>query len=241
MDQLQILQLRTKRLLLLMDKTDESRAALVRAEKRSVPPPNAKKEMKKRGAGADEEDIVGISTVSRRSTSISSTSNDEVSNLFRPNKCFNYRSSSDTSHEEAISLTSPPPSCFSPPPIKRRRIMNSTMNLHTIPVEEYEEAPDSTTRRYCELPTFAVTTKSPDNMISRKKKTSETRNHVEAPKCPLQLPADDVHRDTHSRSSTGVVSIDNTSAIGFLGVEHFEISDCLFEEDDFSSFEDLVW
>jgi len=239
MDHLQILQLRTKRLLLLMDKTDESRAALVRAKKRCVPPPTAQKEMIERGAGGDEEDIVGTSTMSRRG--ISSSTNDEASNLLRQNKSFNYRNSTNPSHEQAISLTSPPSSCSSPPPRhrKRRRTMNATMNLHTIPAEKYV-APDSATRRYCGQPTFAVTTKSPDKMSRRKKRISETRNHVEEPICRSLL-TDDGHHDTHSSSSNGVVSIDNTSAIGFLGVEHFEISDCLFEEDDFSSFEDLVW
>ena len=239
MDHLQILQLRTKRLLLLMDKTDESRAALVRAKKRCVPPPTAQKEMIERGAGGDEEDIVGTSTMSHRG--ISASTNDEASNLLRQNKSFNYRNSTNPSHEQAISLTSPPSSCSSPPPRhrKRRRTMNAAMNLHTIPAEKYV-APDSANHRYCGQPTFAVTTKSPDKMSRRKKRISETRNHVEEPICRSLL-TDAGHHDTHSSSSNGVVSIDNTSAIGFLGVEHFEISDCLFEEDDFSSFEDLVW
>lgn len=238
MDQLQILQLRTKRLLLLMDKTDQSRAALVRTETRCVPPPpSAQKENKERGTGGDEEDIIGPSTMSRRRRR-----GIEASPLLRRKKSFNYRNSTKPSHEQTISLTSPPSSCLSPRPRKRRRTMNATMNLHTIPAEEYV-APASATRRYCGQPTFTVTTKSPDKISRRKKRISETRNpHVEEkPICRSLLTDDAGHRDTHSSSSIGVVSIDNTSAIGFLGVEHFDISDCLFEEDDFSTFEDLVW
>ena len=83
-----------------------------------------------------------------------------------------------------------------------------------------------------------MTTILSDKLPRRKKEISETRN-VEAPKCRSLLPnAGDNY--TPRSNTTGVVSVDNTEAIGFWGFD-CESDDCLcrLEEDDFNSFEDL--
>jgi hypothetical protein len=202
MNQLQMLQqLHTRRLLLLMDKTDESRASLAQAEKRCCATTTTAW-----GAGGEEEeedkhdpDEQHDQDEGTRNSRVDSTNED--SSLFRSTSC--------TLSNQRISTTTNP-SCF----LSRISPSSSYFSSHPSPGLSIISSSTSKKRR-------RIVIKSPDNKMPRISKTqrfSEPRN-VEAPKCRSLFPNVGINHD--SSSSIGTISIESADD-DFFGFEDLE-------------------
>ena len=207
MNQLPMLhQLHTMRLLLAMEKTDVSRAALAQAEERCCAPTTTAW-----GAGGDEDDQHADEHQDEECTRNSRvTSTNEASNLFRSSE-----HTSCTSSNHRISTTNT--SCF------LSRISPSPSYFSSHPSPGPSSSSSSKKRR-------RIVIKSPDNKMPRTIKTqriSEPRN-VEAPKCRSLLPNVGIN---DSSSSIGDVSIESADD-DFFGFEDLE---CVWWWTDHSS------